>query len=70
MASAIIHIAVASEINKTLKLNESSNGIYTNGTYYDFLKGVIEQSLTNYLNDNYTSTSVMQKYIDSLKKGW
>lgn len=46
-----------------LSLSESSNGIYTSGTYYDYLKGVIEESLTNYLNDNYTSVSDMKSYV-------
>lgn len=51
-----------------LSLSESSNGIYTSGTYYDYLKGVIEESLTNYLNDNYTSVSDMKSYVS--KYSW
>lgn len=34
-----------------LKLEESSDGIYTAGSYYDYLKGVIETSLNNFLKD-------------------
>lgn len=51
-----------------LSLSESSNGIYTSGTYYDYLKGVIEESLTNYLNDNYASVSDMKSYVS--KYSW
>lgn len=34
-----------------LKLEESNNGIYTSGTYYDYIKSVIETSLNNFLSD-------------------
>ncbi len=50
----------------TLSLSESSDGIYTSGTYYDYLLSVIEDSLSNYLVDNYSSTSDMQSYVDEL----
>ncbi|MCD8029096.1 MAG: hypothetical protein LUF02_10695 [Erysipelotrichaceae bacterium] len=50
----------------TLSLSESSDGIYTSGTYYDYLLGVIEDSLNDYLVDNYSSTSDMQSYVDEL----
>ena len=65
-AKYINELKLVDESGNTLKLSETNDGIYTSGTYYDYLKGVIEQSLTNYLNDNYSSTSEMQKYVDSL----
>jgi len=65
-AKYINELKLIDENGNTLKLSETSDGIYTSGTYYDYLKGVIEKSLTNYLNDNYSSTSDMQKYVDSL----
>ena len=65
-AKYINELKLVDESGNTLKLSETNDGIYTSGTYYDYLKGVIEQSLTNYLNDNYSNTSEMQKYVDSL----
>lgn len=44
----------------TLTLEESSDGIYTSGSYYDYLLAVTEESLNNFLNDTtfpYTSGS-------------
>ncbi len=35
----------------TLTLEESSDGIYQAGTYYEYLKSVIEESLNNFLSD-------------------
>lgn len=35
-----------------LTLEESSTGIYQSGSYYDYLKAFIEQSLNNFLSDN------------------
>lgn len=35
----------------TLALEESENGIYQAGTYYEYLKGVVENSLNNFLED-------------------
>ena len=51
-----------------LSLSESNNGIYTSGSYYEYLKGIIEESLTNYLNDNYTNVSDMKSYVS--KYSW
>ena len=65
-AKYINELKLIDENGNTLKLSETSDGIYTSGTYYDYLKGVIKKSLTNYLNDNYSNTSEMQKYVDSL----
>lgn len=42
-----------------LKLKKSSDGIYNNGTYYEYIKREIETSLNNFLSDTtfpYTST--------------
>lgn len=35
-----------------LTLTESSEGIYQSGTYYDYIKSVVEESLNNFLSDN------------------
>ena len=51
-----------------LSLSKTNNGVYTSGTYYNYLKSVIEESLTNYLNDNYTSVSDMKSYAS--KYSW
>mgnify|MGYP002621087920 CR=1 FL=1 len=51
-----------------LSLSKTNNGIYTSGTYYDYLKAVIEESLTNYLNDNYDNVSDMKSYAS--KYSW
>ena len=50
----------------TLTLTETSNGIYTAGSYYDYVKSVIEESLNNYLSDNYSSDSEKSSYVSSL----
>lgn len=34
-----------------LNLEESDEGVYTSGTYYEHMKSVIEESLNNFLND-------------------
>ncbi len=54
------------EDGNVLTLDSSENGVYTSGSYYNYLLDVIETSLNNYLSDNYSSTSKMQSYIDSL----
>jgi len=44
----------------TLTLQESESGVYTNGSYYDYLLNVTEESLNNFLNDTtfpYTPSS-------------
>jgi len=66
-----------------LKLEKSDTGIYNNGTYYDYIKSVIEESLNNFLKDTefpYTTNSTgeiktynnAQEYVDSLnnKTDW
>ncbi len=35
----------------TLSLEKSSNGIYTSGSYYDYMLNVTEESLNSFLND-------------------
>jgi tannase len=35
-----------------LTLTEYSEGIYQSGTYYDYIKSVVEESLNNFLSDN------------------
>ena len=52
-----------------LTLNQTNDGIYTSGTYYDYIMLIIEESLNNYLNDtNFQETSYgsAKAYIDSL----
>lgn len=52
---------------KELKLTESDEGIYQAGSYYDYVKGVIEQSLNNYLAD-LSDPKVAQEYVDYMNK--
>lgn len=45
---------------KTLTLEESDDGIYASGSYYDYMLRVVEDSLNNFLNDTtfpYTPSS-------------
>ncbi len=42
---------IKDENGNILTLEESSDSIYQSGSYYDYLKGVIEQSLNNFLSD-------------------
>jgi hypothetical protein len=65
-AKYINELGLVDENGNTLTLNNSEDGIYTSGTYYNYLLGVIENSLNNYLADNYTSVSEMQSYVESL----
>ncbi|MFZ2756407.1 MAG: subtype A tannase [Atopobiaceae bacterium] len=46
-----------------LRLSETSDGIFTSGTYYDYVKSTIETSLNNFLSDTtfpYTPSNAMQ----------
>lgn len=55
------------EAGNVLELEASESGIYQAGSYYDYVKRVIEQSLENYLADNgLTADGSAQAYIDSL----
>lgn len=60
------------EKGNTLTLEESKDGIYQAGSYYDYIKSVIEQSLNNYLSDSGFSDEKAQEYIKSLntEKEW
>jgi hypothetical protein len=50
-----------------LTLEATSAGTYLSGTYYDYLLGVISQSLTDYLSDTYgTTTASKASYVSSL----
>ncbi len=51
-----------------LTLEESEEGIYQAGTYYEYLKKVIETSLEHYLEDEGYSEEGAQSYIDSLNR--
>ena len=54
-----------------LILSESEEGIYQAGSYYDYVKGVIEGSLNNYLSD-LSDPKDAQKYVDKMNadKNW
>lgn len=55
MAEAFAHYLNALELKdengNVLSLTESETGIYMSGSYYDYLKNQIEQSLNNFLSD-------------------
>ena len=62
-----------------LTLTESKEGIYQAGTYYDYVKSIIEKSLNNYLSDTkfddpdlHNSYKSAKGYIDELNadKKW
>lgn len=50
-AEYINAISLKDENGNVLTLEESENGIYQAGSYYDYVKGVIERSLNNFLED-------------------
>ena len=54
------------ENGKTLTLTQSDDGIYQAGSYYDYVKSVIETSLNHYLSDRDFGNSSAQEYIDGL----
>ncbi len=60
------------EDDKPLKLTVSEEGIYQAGSYYDYVKGVIETSLNHYLTDTEFTNITAQDYINSLNtdKKW
>lgn len=51
-----------------LTLEKSDTGIYQAGSYYEYIKSVIEESLNNYLSDTDFTPKTAQDYIDSLNK--
>ena len=56
----------------SLLLETSSQGIYQAGSYYDYIKSVIETSLDHYLSDSGFTPDEAQAYIDGLneEKNW
>ena len=50
-AEYINNLGLKDSNGNTLELEETSNGIYTSGTYYDYVLGQIEKSLNNFLSD-------------------
>ena len=59
-ASYINALGLKDPNGKTLTLDESDNGVYTSGSYYDYMLSVTEESLNNFLNDTtfpYTPSS-------------
>lgn len=50
-ASYINELGLEDENGTVLTLAESENGIYQAGTYYDYLKSVVEESLNHFLAD-------------------
>lgn len=55
------------ENGKELSLTESAEGVCQAGSYYDCVKGVIEQSLNNYLAD-LSDPKAAQTYVDDMNK--
>lgn len=51
-ASHVNEMDFRDENGSTLSLTEGGDGIYLKGSYYDYLKSVIEKSLNNFLSDN------------------
>jgi hypothetical protein len=49
-----------------LSLAASSNGHYLSGSYYDYIVGVANTSLNNYLASTYSSTSTRASYVSGL----
>lgn len=63
-ASYINELGLTDDNGEVLTLEESEDGIYTSGSYYDYLLSVIEQSLNNFINDTtfpYTETASVSK---------
>ena len=56
------------EKGNVLNLATSKEGVYQAGSYYDYIKRVIEGSLSNYLIDQQFTPEKAQEYIDTLNK--
>ena len=59
-AQYINKLALTDEDGNTLTLEESDDGIYTSGSYYEYVRETIETSLNNFLKDTefpYTASS-------------
>ncbi len=54
------------ENGNVLTLTESQEGIYQAGSYYDYIKGVIENSLNNFLSDTDFGSGTAEDYINSM----
>ena len=80
-ATYINNLKLKDSTGKELTLEESDYGIYNSGSYYEYIKSAIEESLNNFLNDTefpYTSYpestnksttyNSAQEYVDSLNK--
>ncbi|MCR5741119.1 MAG: tannase [Gammaproteobacteria bacterium] len=65
-ADYVNNIGFVDEDGNALTLIESSDGIYQAGTYYEYVKEVIEESLEHYLEDEDMSSSEITSYIASL----
>lgn len=50
-ADYINSAGLTDENGNKLTLTESSDGVYQSGTYYEYIKSVIEESLNNFLSD-------------------
>lgn len=50
-AEYINQLGLKDSSGNALTLTASENGIYQSGTYYEYLKGVVENSLNNFLED-------------------
>ena len=50
-ASYLNGLSLEDEFGEVLELEASSSGIYQKGSYYDYLCGVVETSLENFLSD-------------------
>ena len=50
-ATYINNLGLKDPNGNTLTLKESSSGVYTSGSYYDYMLSVTEESLNNFLND-------------------
>ena len=62
-ATYINDIKLKDENGQVLLLSKTDDGIFNSGTYYYYLKSVIETSLLNYLKENYKTVEDMQKYV-------
>ena len=71
-ASYVNQAGFTDEDGKPLTLTESKEGNYQAGSYYDYVKGVIETSLNHYLSDSNFTADSAQDYIDGLNtdKKW
>ena len=52
-----------------LKLEKSNDGIYTSGSYYDYMLTVTEESLNNFLNDTTFPYSPSSNRMGSMPSG-